>query len=161
MPLWSDQMSYPPDLSFQKLTGNPINTDLANTIVYFPACISRMLGTYKGKEKSIMDTFMSVCEKSGVSVRVLENIGGSCCSQIYSSKGFKDAYEYTANDIIKRLWVSSNQGQLPVVTDVSSCAYTLQNMRGALTANNLLKFDKLTILDSVEFFHDHVKPNVL
>ncbi|MDB5060541.1 MAG: FAD-binding oxidoreductase [Mucilaginibacter sp.] len=160
MPLWSDQMSYPPDLSFQKSTSIPITPDLANTIVYFPACISRMLGTYKGKEKSIMDTFMSVCKKSGVSVRVLENIGGSCCSQIYSSKGFKDAYEYTANDIIQRLWVSSNQGQLPVVTDVSSCAYTLHNMRGALTANNQVKFDKLKILDSVEFFHDHVKPNV-
>ncbi|MFA6085450.1 FAD-binding and (Fe-S)-binding domain-containing protein [Mucilaginibacter sp.] len=161
MPVWSDQMSYPPDLSFQKANSVSENSAATTSIVYFPACISRMLGTYKGKEKSIMETFMSVCAKSGVSVHVLENLSGSCCSQIYSSKGFKDAYEYTANDIIQRLWVSSKEGQLPVVTDVSSCAYTLHNMRGALTADNQLKFDKLKILDSVEFFHDHVKSNVV
>jgi D-lactate dehydrogenase len=161
MPLWSDQMSYPPNLSFPKANGISENSATTTSIVYFPACISRMLGTYKGKEKSIMETFMSVCAKSGVSVHVLENLSGSCCSQIYSSKGFKEAYEYTANDIIQRLWASSKEGQLAVVTDVSSCAYTLHNMRGALTADNQLKFDKLKILDSVEFFHDHVKPNVV
>ncbi|WP_295715519.1 FAD-binding and (Fe-S)-binding domain-containing protein [Mucilaginibacter sp.] len=160
MPLWSDQMTYPPHLSFSKPVNNRAHANPANTIVYFPACISRMLGTYKGKEKNIMDTFMSVCAKAGVAVRVLNNLSGSCCSQIYSSKGFKDAYEHTANDIVQRLWASSNDGQLPVVTDVSSCAYTLHNMRGVLSADNQAKFDKLRILDSVDFFHDHVKPIV-
>jgi D-lactate dehydrogenase len=160
MPLWSDQITYPPDLSFSKSVNNLAHANAANTIVYFPACISRMLGTYKGKEKNIMDTFMSVCAKAGVVVRVLNNLSGSCCSQIYSSKGFKDAYEHTANDIVQRLWASSNDGQLPVVTDVSSCAYTLHNMRAVLTADSQAKFDKLRILDSVDFFHDHVKPIV-
>lgn len=160
MPLWSDQMTYPPDLSFSKSVNNLAHANPANTIVYFPACISRMLGTYKGKDKNIMDTFMSVCAKAGVAVRILNNLSGSCCSQIYSSKGFKDAYEYTANDIVQRLWASSNDGHLPVVTDVSSCAYTLHNMRAVLTADNQAKFDKLRILDSVDFFHDHVKPIV-
>lgn len=160
MPLWSDQMTYPPDLSFSKSVNNLAHANPANTIVYFPACISRMLGTYKGKDKNIMDTFMSVCAKAGVAVRVLNNLSGSCCSQIYSSKGFKDAYEHTANDIVQRLWASSNDGQLPVVTDVSSCAYTLHNMRAVLIADNQAKFDKLRILDSVDFFHDHVKPIV-
>jgi D-lactate dehydrogenase len=160
VPLWSDQMTYPPELSFSRSVSGVAHANRANTIVYFPACISRMLGTYKGKDKNIMDTFMSVCAKAGVAVRVLNNLSGSCCSQIYSSKGFKDAYEHTANDIVQRLWASSNDGQLPVVTDVSSCAYTLHNMRGVLTADNQAKFDKLSILDSVDFFHDHVKPVV-
>ena len=160
MPLWSDQMTYPPELSFSRSVSGLADANPVTTIVYFPACISRMLGTYKGKDKNIMDTFMSVCTKAGVAVRVLNNLSGSCCSQIYSSKGFKDAYEHTANDIVQRLWASSNEGQLPVVTDVSSCAYTLHNMRGVLTADNQAKFDKLRILDSVDFLHDHVKPVV-
>jgi D-lactate dehydrogenase len=160
IPVWSDQMTYPPDLSFSRSVSGLAHANAANTIVYFPACISRMLGTYKGKDRNIMNTFMSVCAKAGVAVRVLNNLSGSCCSQIYSSKGFKDAYEHTANDIVQRLWASSNDGQLPVVTDVSSCAYTLHNMRGVLTADNQAKFDQLRILDSVDFLHDHVKPIV-
>lgn len=159
MPLWTDQLTYPPRLSFRSVD-NVGNVYTGNSIVYFPACISRMLGTYKGKEKNIMDTFLSVCAKSGVKVRVMENLSGSCCSQVYSSKGFKDAYGYTANDIVQRLWLSSNKGQLPVVTDVSSCAYTLHNIRGILTAGNQIKFDTLKILDSIDFFHDYVKPVV-
>jgi D-lactate dehydrogenase len=158
VPLWVDQLTYPPELSFNKATTGGAASQ-ANTIVYFPVCISRVLGTYKGKEKNIMDTFMSVCAKSGINVNVLEDLGGSCCGQIYSSKGFKDAYHYTANDIVQRLWLTSNQGLYPVVVDVSSCAYTLHNMRGALSAGNQAKFDKLKILDSVEFLHDYMMPN--
>lgn len=161
MPVWQNEISYPPNLTFG--ASGIKSTVVANTtsIVYFPACISRMLGTYPGKEKSIMETFMSVCQKTGVTVKVLENLSGSCCSQIYSSKGFSDAYKYTANDIVERLWESSGQGKLLVVIDVSSCAYTLHNLRGALTAVNQPKFDGLTILDAVDFFHDYVKPTVI
>ncbi len=160
IPLWADEISYPPSLSFDKIHTDHVNPAWASTIVYFPTCISRMLGTYPGKEKSIMDTFMSVCAKAGVAVQVMENLNGSCCSQIYSSKGFKQAYDFTANDIVQRLWLSSNEGKLAIVTDVSSCAYTLHHIRGVLTAENQIKFDRLQIMDSIDFFHDYVKPNV-
>jgi D-lactate dehydrogenase len=41
-------------------------------------------------------------------------------------------------------------------TDVSSCAYTLQQIRPVLSANNKKKFDRMQMLDSVEFLHDVV-----
>ena len=153
MPRWSDQLGQPPDLSvLQKVDQQ------SGGIVYFPACITRMLGTYAGKEKNGMETFVSICRKTGIAVQVLEGISGSCCSQIFSSKGFADAYRYTANKILEQMWSSSREGQLPVVTDVSSCAYTLQHMRPVLSERNQQKFDALTILDSVDFLHDLVLP---
>lgn len=158
MPLWSAQIGYPPDLSVLKLKQQAIDKTGKPAVIYFPGCISRMLGTYEGKEKNIMETFMSVCNKSGIAVVVVENASGSCCSQIFSSKGFKDAYQFTANDIVNRLWKSSNEGRLPVVIDVSSCAYTLHNIRPVLNEENKIKYDQLTILDSVDFLHDMVMP---
>lgn len=154
MPLWSTQITTPPDLAILKIS-KPF-TDAKNTIVYFPACISRMLGTYKGREKDILQTFMSVCNKSGIEVKVLDGVRGSCCSQIFSSKGFKDAANFTANATVENLWKSSNGGQLPIVTDVSSCAYTLHHVRPILTEENKQKFDQLIILDSVDFLYDKV-----
>ncbi|QEC69528.1 FAD-binding oxidoreductase [Panacibacter ginsenosidivorans] len=160
MPLWSGQISYPPDLSVIKSNKQIANKDYKNTIVYFPSCISRMLGTYKRKEKNILETFVSICNKASIDMKVLEYVSGSCCSQIFSSKGFKDAYYFTANNIIEKLWKSSNEGALPVVIDVSSCAYTLHNIRPVLTEKNKVKFDRITILDSVDFLHDMVLPAV-
>nr|WP_295864770.1 FAD-binding and (Fe-S)-binding domain-containing protein [uncultured Chitinophaga sp.] len=155
VPLWSEQLQPAPNLGVLK----PRQSADAS-IVYFPACISRMLGTYEGKSKNLMETFMSVCQKAGISVVVPDNLSGTCCSQIFSSKGYKDAYEHTANHIIEKLWHDSRQGALPVVIDVSSCAYTLHHVRPALNAANKEKFDQLRILDAVDFLHDFVLPKV-
>jgi D-lactate dehydrogenase len=118
------------------------------------------MGTYKGKEKNLVETFMSICSKSGIVVNVLKDVNGSCCSQIFSSKGFADAYRFTANKIVSRLWESSREGVLPIVIDVSSCAYTLHHIRPVLDDEAKRKYDALTILDSVEFLHDMVMPFV-
>ncbi|MBC7826176.1 MAG: FAD-binding oxidoreductase [Chitinophagaceae bacterium] len=156
MPLWSGHINYP-DLSILKLK-NQKASDAESEIVYFPTCISRILGVYEGKKKNLMETFMSICTKSGIHVTILKDVSGSCCSQIFSSKGFKNACDFTANDIVRRLWETSMEGSLPIVIDVSSCAYTLHNIRPVLDQENKDKFDQLTILDSIEFLHDMVIP---
>lgn len=159
LPLWSEQLSYPPRLS-------AIVTDLREkpagerkTIVYFPACISRMMGTYPGQDKNLLETFMSVCRKAGIDAVTPDDINSSCCGQIFSSKGFKDAHQFTANRIMDRLWKASAEGLYPVVTDVTSCAFTLQKMRPALSDENRKRFDRLKIMDSVDFLHDMVIPS--
>jgi D-lactate dehydrogenase len=50
------------------------------------------------------------------------------------------------------------EGQFPVVIDVSSCAYTLHHLRPLLSDENKQKFDRLTILDSVDFLHGIILP---
>jgi D-lactate dehydrogenase len=167
MPLWSDQLHYPPDLSVLTLPTSKVPTSKVATlevgtlevgIVYFPSCISRTLGSYEGKTKNLIETFMSVCNKSGIPVSILKDAVGTCCSQIYSSKGFNDAYRYTANRIVDQLWNSSKKGQIPVVIDVSSCAYTLHHIRPILDESHKQQYDQLKIMDAVEFLHDMVMP---
>jgi D-lactate dehydrogenase len=160
MPVWSDHLLQPPGLSVLKTKVVALNRNEKTAIVYFPACISRTMGTYKGKEKNIMETFMSICNKTGIDVKLLKDVKGSCCSQIFSSKGFADAYRFTANKIVNQLWESSREGVLPIVTDVSSCAFTLHHIRPVLDEDGKRKYDALTILDSVEFLHDMVMPFV-
>jgi len=160
MPLWSEQIGRAPRLSILKEKDKQSASRTDSSIVYFPACISRMLGTYEGKQKNLMETFLSICDKSGVHVTILENISGSCCSQIFSSKGFNEASRYTANNIIDKLWKNSNDGLFPIVIDVSSCAYTLHNMRPILNDENKRKFDSMTIFDSIDFLHNMVLPFV-
>lgn len=157
MPLWSDHFQTPPGLSVLH-TGNRHSKSATNTIIYFPACISRVMGTYEGKKKNLMETFMSVCDKAGIEVNLLEDVKGSCCSQIFSSKGLSEAYRFTASKIVNQLWKSSEGGVIPVVIDVSSCAYTLHQMRPVLNEEDKQKFDALRILDSVDFLHDMVLP---
>ena len=159
MPLWSAQINGVPDTSVLKIPRGLVGEK--KSIVYFPSCISRMLGTYSGKEKNIFQTFMSICGKSGIAVNILENVNGSCCSQIFSSKGFTEAAAFTANKIVENLWKSSNGGLLPVVIDVSSCAYTLHHLRPRLTEANKQKFDQLSILDTVDFLHDTIMPEAM
>ncbi len=153
MPLWTDQIPRPANISTSQ---HEQFWEGQLSIVYFPACISRTLGVYDGKQKNLVETFMSVCAKAQVNVIFLKDYKGSCCGQIFSSKGFNDAYKFTANKILQQLWVTSQEGKFPIVIDVSSCAYTLRQMRPSLTTENRIKFDQLRILDSVDFLHDIV-----
>lgn len=159
MPLWSNYLQAAPGLAVLINRSKTAIPQHEKAIVYFPACISRTMGNYEGQHKNLMEAFMSVCRKAGISVQVLNDVKGSCCSQIFSSKGFTDAYRFTANKIVDQLWQSSRQGLLPVVIDVSSCAYTLHQMRPALDDARKIKYDALTILDSVDFLHDWVLPH--
>lgn len=65
MPLWSAQLGAPPDLSAIKKKVVKANLQNPGKVVYFPACISRTMGTYKGKEKNLMETFFECKSKSG------------------------------------------------------------------------------------------------
>lgn len=155
-PLWTSQITSPPQLSAIQFNGLKKNDE--PKIIYFPSCISRLLGTYVAKEKNIMETFMSVCEKSHISVSVLENANSNCCGQIFSSKGHQDAYHFTANTIVEKLWKATESGRTPVVIDVSSCAYALKQISRALSSENKEKYQKLKLMDAVEFLNDMVLP---
>ncbi len=101
---------------------------------------------------------MSVCNKATISVIIPSNIRQQCCSQLFGSKGYADAYRYKANEIIDELWKSSEMGKWPVVIDVSSCAYTLKNLLPVLSEENKKRYHQLKIWDTVEFLYHNVIP---
>lgn len=160
-PLWTEHLLPPPALKVLHSDVHPAAVTDTETIVYFPACISRLLGSSADKKKNVMETFLSVSHKAGVQVKIADQVSGSCCGQIFSSKGFAPAYNFTANKVVEQLWQSTNEGIYPVVMDVSSCTYTLQHLRPALTKDNQAKYDRLRILDSVDYLHDIILPKHL
>jgi D-lactate dehydrogenase len=151
IPLWTGQLLPPPSLA---ILGHISDASLQEKFLYYPSCISRMLGTGTNGKKNIMETFISVSHKAGISIEIVENAFGSCCSQIFSSKGYNDANKYMANYFVEKVWKSSKGGKLTVVVDVSSCAYTIKHIRQHLSEENKLNYDKLTIIDCVDYLHD-------
>lgn len=159
LPLWSPDLNPPPRL--RNLYQVSKKTHGKNEIVYFPACVSRLLGIYHNKEKSLIATFLSVCKKCGIDATIIDKVAGSCCSQIFGSKGLVNAQVYLANAITERLWLSSKKGSLLIVTDVSSCAFTLNQLEPFLTPKNKTKMRLMKIVDSVDFLHDSIVPHLV
>lgn len=170
IPLWSKQLASPPSLSMLKQDYEAASSrrppsslrqsSSTNTIVYFPSCISRIMGTHPQGGKNIMETFLSISAKAGISVLIAKDVQGSCCGQIFSSKGFQDAYRHTANKIVEQLWHITAEGKHPVVMDVSSCVYTLKHIRSALSPGLREQYDQLIIFDSVDYLHDMILPKI-
>jgi D-lactate dehydrogenase len=142
LPLWSVRLSGAPKLPKRVAMSGE------RQIVYIPSCVTRMLRV-EGAESTV-DALLSVATKVGIDVILPENIHGACCGQLFSSKGFATAYQYTADKMLALLWELSQEGRFPVVMDVSSCTYTMLNDRK--------RFDGLQILDVVDFLHDMVLP---
>ncbi|MEJ7779549.1 MAG: FAD-binding and (Fe-S)-binding domain-containing protein [Daejeonella sp.] len=156
-PLWSNQL-----ITTGRISGNYRNTVAEftaeqNTVVYFPTCISRIMGGAKDK-KSIPDTFLSVSQKVGIEVIIPDGIEALCCGQLFSSKGYNMAYASKCNETVEKLWQITNEGRIPVILDVTSCSHTLQQCRPVLDEINRQHFDQLSILDSIDYLHDYVMP---
>jgi len=130
--------------------------------VYFPACISRIMGALPGEQEqtTVMQALLNVADRAGVKLFVPRDIQGKCCGVPFSSKGFEAAHHAAVDRTIENFFRWSNGGELPVVVDTSPCTYGLKTARAHLSPSNQEKFDKLTILDSIEFVHDHVLPRL-
>lgn len=158
LPLWSDQLSVAP--SQKKYREDLEKQQHQRTVVYFPTCISRMMGGAKENKADTMKTFLSISEKAGTGIKVPANIPSLCCGQMFSSKGYKNAFRLMADKTIDALWEAAEEGKLPVVLDVTSCTLTLLQCRPALSAAQQHKFDKLTIIDSIEYIEQYIIPYV-
>ncbi|MCU0447991.1 MAG: FAD-binding oxidoreductase [Microscillaceae bacterium] len=150
-PLWSNQITKPPLMV--------VNEPPLAEVVYFPTCISRVMGNSVDDKLSIAETFLRICLKTNILVRIPYN-QGYCCGQAFSSKGFQTAYEFTVNQTIEKLWEWSEKGKLPIVLDGSSCTYTLKTCQAALSPQNQQKYAQMQLLDSVDFLADWVLPKL-
>jgi D-lactate dehydrogenase len=132
------------------------------TAIYFPSCVSRVMGRLPGepRDKSLMEVFVDVAKRAGKPIHIPEDVAGNCCGTPFSSKGYDEAHAVTLNRTIERMWEWSDEGRLAVVVDTSPCTYGLLTSRDALTRENQQKFDRLRILDSIDFVHDDLLPNL-
>ncbi len=156
-PLWSNQVAPAPAMAAAVYPTAEPRPNAA--VVYFPTCISRTMGGTDAGKKSIVETFSSVSQKAGINFIIPQDIQGACCGQIFSSKGYSKAYEFTANETVQKVWQWTGGGRLPLVLDITSCTHTLQSCRHALTPENRLKFDAIRIIDSIDYVADFLLPH--
>jgi D-lactate dehydrogenase len=114
-----------------------IDDDDRPTVVYFPACVNRLLGSDSGKHT--VDATMDVLERAGLRVRVPANVDSLCCGLPFNSKGYRDEASALRARLHEALWRASERGRYPVFCDTSQCS---------------LEHDDL--LDPIEFARDHV-----
>ena len=130
--------------------------------VYFPSCIARTMGRPAGEAKGLspIEAAVELAARSGVPVYIPEDVAGVCCGVPFSSKGFDQGHQVAVNRAIEKMWGWSQEGKLPVFVDTSPCTYGLLTARSALTSVNQARYDRLRILDGIEFMHDRVLPQL-
>jgi D-lactate dehydrogenase len=137
--------------------------------VYFPACVSRILGSSGLRKRSLVETVLGLADKAELRLRLPEDTSGLCCGQIWQHKGFRRGHRVMANRLVEALWRWSEGGRLPIMCDVASCARTMLvdlereqfGPRELLLTNiSLERYRQLTIIDLVGWLHDHVLPRV-
>jgi D-lactate dehydrogenase len=112
------------------------------------------------REFSLVEAMRRVASRAGQPVWIPPDAAGHCCGVPFSSKGYADAHAAVVNRAIERFWAWSDGGRLPIIVDTSPCTYGLRSARPALTAENQDRFDRLTILDAVEFAADRLLPRL-
>ncbi len=148
-PLWSNQIRKPSPRLHSVKEANALGE-----VIYFTTCITRMMGGESG------DQFMSVCKRAHISVIIPPGASDTCCGQLFSSKGFTDAFRVKANATIHKLWSISDGGRIPVILDVTSCTQTTKIYRPYLTEENKSCYDKIKFIDVIDFVADSVIPQL-
>ena len=140
----------------------PVTPQQGADAVYYPACISRIMGALPGEpeETTNMQALLNIAKRAGLHLHIPRDIGGHCCGVPFSSKGFEDANHIAVNHTIESLYRWSDSGRLPIVIDTSPCTYGLKTCRPQLTSENQEKFDNLRILDSVEYVQSAILPTL-
>ncbi len=136
-----------------RLTGFPV--PIAQTgrpsVVYFPACPSRMFGTPKTSHELLptSEAMVTLLERAGYDVIIPEKLNGQCCGQPFQSKGFPEQAAEVGGALKAELSAISDAGRLPLVTDASTCAKHLQEFPG-----------DAPVADSAQFLLAHVLPKL-
>jgi D-lactate dehydrogenase len=130
--------------------------------IYFPSCITRMMGALPGEpaHPSLPEVLVTLAHRAGVPLHIPGDSAGVCCGVPFSSKGYAQAHRLAVNQAVERFWAWSREGLLPVVMDTSPCARAMKEARPHLSPENQARFDQLRILDPVAFAHDELLPKL-
>ncbi len=135
--------------------------------IYFPSCISRQLGKpnhdsryLNSEHNSLAETLILIAQRANINLQIPENISGTCCGMPFHSKGYTKAYQLSLHETIVKFWGWSEGGKYPIVIDTTSCAQTLHTCSNDLSPEDKEQWKKLKLLDSLEFLHDYLLPEL-
>jgi D-lactate dehydrogenase len=126
---------------------------LGRRVVYLPACVARTFGPAAGdpEDRALPDAVRSLLAKAGYDVRFPPGLSSLCCGLAFESKGFPELADLKAHELEAALLEASDGGAVPILCDTSPC---LQRMKKKLDG-------RLTLLEPVEFIHDHLRDKLL
>lgn len=133
---------------------SPTREPDAPECVYVPSCLSRIMGLPEGKQRSLPETFVTLCDRAGVAVRVPSDLAGNCCGLPFGSKGFTEAHAAMLERLVDAMWRYSEEGRLDVVIDATSCLYAITTSGHLLDDEHRDRLARLRIVDSVVFARD-------
>jgi D-lactate dehydrogenase len=141
----------------------PGTTRAGAAAVYLPACINRIFGNpaAAAEEPSLPQALTAVSARAGLPLWIPGDAAGHCCATPWASKGYRRGHERMAAKTAAALWRWSDRGTLPVVIDASSCALGLLNdVAGELPEAERERFERIEVLDSIAWAHDHLLPRL-
>ncbi len=109
-------------------------------VVYFTSCINRTMGasnTYSD-EDTVFNRTVSILNKANCEIIYPENGTDLCCGLAFKSLGFADAATLASNKLYTSLLKASNNGEYPIVCDMSPCS---MQMKEFMTASSLKLYD--------------------
>jgi D-lactate dehydrogenase len=149
IPAWNRFM---PKGSAKIDTGSGKSAEAKLKVVYFPSCINRSMGTsseYR-EEKQLSEKLVQLLHKGGYEVIFPDNMNNLCCGMAFSSKGYVDAGIKKSNELENKLLSASNNGEYPVLCDMSPCLFTMkENMKSGIK-----------LYEPVEFILDFLVPHL-
>ncbi len=125
IPFWNPYM---PGGATKINAAGPLISNGLRKVVYFPSCINRSMGTSKDHNEEAQLTREMICllNKAGYEAVFPENMDELCCGMAFLSKGYKKAGEKKSEELEKALLKASNNGEFPVLCDMSPCLYTMK-----------------------------------
>jgi len=133
----------------------PRNGPPVRRVVYFPSCLSRILGAQPGETgPSTAEAVTGALAWAGYEVVHPEGLASLCCGMPFASKAFSSAAACASEHTMEALWRASREGADPVVTDASPCAGTLEDARAGLVASGR----ELRLFDFAAFWAREVLP---
>ena len=144
LPLWNEYLPR----SAEKFT--IVENKEGATWVYYPSCLTRVFSSSNGNS-NLVNTLNTIATRTGISLRIPEDIHSTCCSQVFSSKGYEEAANNIQEKTIHLIWESSNNGVLPILVDTSPCTYQFLHPTPGLSKVALEKLDQLKFVDIIQF----------
>lgn len=130
----------------------------APRVVYFPSCLTRILGPLPGEDAlPTAQAMLDVLGAAGFEVAYPDGIDALCCGMPFSSKAFFPAARAAARRTASALWSAAREGADPVVTDASPCAGALADLAVAVLAE---QGRRLAVHDFPAFWAMHALPRV-
>jgi D-lactate dehydrogenase len=108
----------------------------------------------------LAETLLLIATRAKIHLQIPKDVYGNCCGMPFHSKGYDKAYQLSLHKMIHKFWEWSEAGKYPIVVDTTSCVQTLRTCGDDLTIEDKERWKKLTILDSLEFLHDHLLPQL-